>query len=137
MKVWQVLAEEAPHLFRYAARAGLLIQAPFPLSTLAAAPESMGVSGPYWRDRKLSFWAKAAGNDGGTAEIVMRYFYPVQPGFFFPGGDPPPVGANVPLLDLRAETPGTPINVRFETTWPDDVPELRVGETLVKPKNGL
>lgn len=137
MKVWQVVAEEAPDLFRYPARAGLLLQAPFPLSVLADAPETAGVSGPYFRDRKLDFWARAAGNDGGTAEIVMRYFYPMQPGFFIPGANPPAVGASVPLLDLRAGSPGTPINVRFETTWPNNVPELRVGETLVKPKNGL
>jgi hypothetical protein len=61
----------------------------------------------------------------------------MQQGFFFPGVNPPPTGTNVPLLDLRAGTPGTPINVRYDTTWPSEVPELRVGETLVKPKNGL
>jgi hypothetical protein len=137
MKVWQVVAEEAPFFFSYPARAGLLIQMPFPLNTLAAAPQSVGVSGPYWRDRKLSFWAKAAGDDGDAAEIVMRYFYPMQPGFFFPGANPPPLGSNIPLLDLRAGTPGIPIDVRYDTTWPAEVPELRVGETLVKPKNGL
>jgi len=137
MKVWQVVAEEAPFTFSYTARAGLLIQAPFPLSTLAAAPQSVGVSGPYWRDRKLSFWARAAGDDGGDAEIVMRYFYPMQPGFFFPGENPPPAGSNLPFLDVRAGTPGTPINVRYLTTWPDSVPELRAGETLVNARNGL
>ena len=137
IKVWQVVAEEAPFFFRYPARAGLLIQAPFPISTLAFAPQTTGVSGPYWRDRKLFFWARAAGDDGGVTNIVMRYFYPMQPGFFFPGASPPPLGANIPLLDLRAGSPGTPINIRYDTTWPSDVPELRVGETLVKPKSGL
>ena len=137
MKVWQVVAQEAPWFFRYPARAGLLLQAPFPLSLLGDAPESAGVSGPFFRDRKLGFWARAAADDGGMAEIVMRYFYPMQPGFFSPGPAPPAVGAGVPLLDLRAGTPGTPINVRFETTWPSGLPELRVGETLVNPKAGL
>jgi hypothetical protein len=136
MKVWQVVAEEAPFFFRYPAQAGSLIQPPFPLPTLAPVPETAGVSGPYFRDRKQSFWARAAGDDGGAAEIVMRYFYPMQPGFFF-ASSPPPPGASVPFLDRRAGTPGTPINVRFNATWPNDVPELRVGETLVKPKNGL
>ncbi len=136
-KIWQVVAEEAPFFFRYPARAGLLIQAPFPLSTLAIAPPTVGVSGPYFRDRKLFFWARAAGDDGGVAEIVMRYFYPMQPGFFYPGANPPTVGVDVPLLDLRAGTPGTPINIRYDATWPAEVPELRVGETLVKPKSGL
>lgn len=137
MKVWKVVAEEAPFFFRYPAQAGSLIQTPFPLSTLAIAPQSAGVSGPYWRDRKSFFWARAAGDNGGTAEIVMRYFYPMQSGFYFPGTNPPAVGVNIPLLDLRAGTPGTPINVSFDATWPTNVAELRVGETLVKPKNGL
>jgi hypothetical protein len=136
IKVWQVVAEEAPHFFRYPAQAGTLIQPPFPLSTLAPTPETAGVSGPYFRDRKKSFWARAAGDNGGSAEIVMRYFYPMQPGFFF-ATNTPPVGSSVPLLDRRAGTPGTPINVRFDAVWPASVPELRVGETLVKPKNGL
>jgi len=137
MKVWKVVAEEAPFFFRYPAQAGVKIQAPFPISTLAVAPETLGVSGPFFRDRILSFWARAAGDDGGTAEIVLRYFYPMQNGFFFPGANPPTLGANVPLLDLRAGTPGSPIDIHFDTTWPVDPPELRVGETLVKPKVGL
>jgi hypothetical protein len=136
MKVWQVVAEEAPFFFRYPAQAGALIQPPFPLPTLAPVPETTGVSGPYFRDRKKSFWARAAGNDGGSAEIVMRYFYPMQPGFFF-ASNQPPLGASVPFLDRQAGTAGTPINVRFDAIWPNMVPELRVGETLVKPKNGL
>jgi hypothetical protein len=137
MKVWRVVAEEAPYFFEYPAVAGSLIQAPLPLSTLAVAPQTTGVSGPYWRDRKQFFWARAAGDDGGTAEIVMGYFYPVQSNFFFPGANPPAVGSNVPWLDARAGTPGTPIDIRYETIWPEDAPELRVGETLVRPKSGL
>ncbi|MCI0747734.1 MAG: PA14 domain-containing protein [Verrucomicrobia subdivision 3 bacterium] len=136
MKVWQVVAEEAPFFFRYPAQAGTLIQAPFPLPTLASVEQTAGVSGPYFRDRKKSFWARAAGDNGGSAEIVMRYFYPMQPSFFFASNAPAP-GASVPFLDRRAGTPGTPINVRFDAVWPNEVPELRVGETLVKPKNGL
>jgi hypothetical protein len=125
MKVFRVVAEEAPCFFEYPATAGSLLQPPFPISTLQNAEPSHGVSGPYWRDRKKSFWAKAAGNDGGTATIVMRFFYPMQP-----------VGAPVPFLDHRAGTPGTPHNVAFTVSWPE-APELRAGETLVTPKFGL
>ena len=137
MKVWQVVAEEAPWFFRYGAQAGTLIQPPYPLSLLAPAPQTAGVSGPYWRDRKEFFWAKAAGDDGGAAEIVMRFFYPMQSGFFFPGINPPPTGTNIPFLDLGAGTPGTPSDIHYDTTWPARVPELRVAESLVKPKLGL
>ena len=34
----------------------------------------------------------------------MRYFYPVQTGFFFPGANPPVLGSNVPFLDARGDT---------------------------------
>lgn len=54
-----------------------------PLSALAPSPQTEGVSGPFWRDRKLFFWARAADDDGGIAEVVMSYFYPMQPGLFF------------------------------------------------------
>lgn len=135
--VYKVIAEETPFFFSYPGTAGTLIQAPFPLSLFQACTDTVGVSGPYWRDRKLNFWAKAAGDDGGTANIVMRYFYPVQVGFFFPDAQKPPPGACVPLLDRRpGGTPGVPTDVQYVIRWPA-APELRVGETLVKAKFGL
>lgn len=145
VKVFQVVAEEAPYFLSYGdieedpaddIFAGTLIQPPFPLSVLQLCEDSHGVSGPYWRDRKLGFWAKAAGDAGGTSEIVMRYFYPVQTDFFFPQPNPPAVGDHIPWLDERAGTPGIPHDVRYVIQWPD-APELAVAETLVKPKNGL
>ena len=136
-RIFRVLAEESPFFFQYPAQAGTLIQPPFPLSSLQNATNSAGVSGPFFRDRKAGFWARAAGDDGGTANIVMRFFYKVQPGFFFPGPTPPAVGTEVPWLDLHAGTPGTPQNIGYTVTWPDTVPQLQVGESLVKPKRGL
>ncbi|HND00403.1 MAG TPA: hypothetical protein PKW90_30025, partial [Myxococcota bacterium] len=135
--VYKVSAEKAPYSFDYPAAAATLIQPPFPLSLLQLCQESSGVSGPFWRDRKLAFWARAAGNDGGNANIVMRFFYPVQPGFFFPDAQPPAVGDHVPWLDRRpGGTPGVPTDITYDIHWPA-APELRVAETLVKPKFGL
>jgi uncharacterized delta-60 repeat protein len=131
----------------YGATAGTILQPPPPISTLQLASQSYGHSGPYWRDRKLSFWARAAGDVGGSADIVMRFFYPVQSGFYFPNfytnyfpvGVPatnlPPAG-NFPWLDWRAGTPGTPSDVTYVVEWPSGVPSLRVGESLVKTKFG-
>ena len=136
--VYKVVAEESPYLFRYPGLAGTLIQAPFPLSIFQLCPASSGVSGPYWQDRKLNFWARAAGNDGGSAQIVMHYFYPVQLGFYFPDANPPPPGTCIPWLDRRAGgTPGVPADIQYTVSWPTTVPQLRVAETLVKPKFGL
>jgi hypothetical protein len=134
--------------FQYGGQAGALLQAPFPLSILQKCPESYGVQGPYWRDRKLDFWARAAGDDGGATNLILRFFYPLQPGFyfpsnyfaFFPPGVPltnlPPAGSHFPWLDLAAGTPGVPINIGYTVTWPA-APELSVGETLVGAKFGL
>src|SRR5207245_11062284 len=106
MKLWQVVTEEGPWFFRYPAQAGVALQAPFPINVLSAepTPESAGVSGPYWRDRTLAFWTKAAGDNGGPTNITMHYFYPMLVGFFYPGPNPPAVGTDVPFLDLAAGT---------------------------------
>jgi hypothetical protein len=134
---YRVLAEESPYFFQYGGTAGKLIQPPFPLSTMQSCEESSGVSGPCWRDRNVDYWAKAAGNTGGSANIVMRFFYAVQQGFYFPGTSPPQLGEHVPWLDLRAGTPDVPINITYTVTWPPLLPELKIGETLVKAKFGL
>jgi hypothetical protein len=136
-RIFRVVPEESPFFFQYPAVAGTPIQPPFPLSSLQAATNSAGFSGPFFRDRKGGFWSRAAGDDGGPTNIVMRFFYKVQPGFYFPGANPPAVGNEVPWLDLSAGTPGIPQNIRFTATWPGNVPELQWGETLVKPKRGL
>jgi hypothetical protein len=137
MKVWRVVAEQAPYFFSYPGQAGHVVQPPFPLNALQQCEESDGVSGPYWRDRNRDFWARAAGSDGGTASIVMHYFYVLQTNFFLPSFVPQlPVGSHLPWLDIRAGTAGTPLSIGYTISWPA-APELRVGETLVKPKHGL
>jgi len=135
--IYQVVAEEAPYFFNYSGVAGMLIQPPVPLNLFQLCPSSAGVSGPYWRDRKLNFWARAAGNDGGPAQIVLRYFYPMQAGFYFPGTNPPAPGVCVAWLDQRpGGTLGVPTDIRYTINWPSNVPQLRVGETLIVPKAG-
>jgi hypothetical protein len=149
IKLFKVVATNATYPLNYHALAGTLLQPPYPLSLLQT--EAAGVSGPFWQDRKASFWAKAAANNGGPATLDMRYWYSRQPDFFCPGPNPPAVGAMLPWLDVRAGTAGTPIKVRFTVHWPDktnEIPtaglcglasralaELRVGETLVQAKS--
>jgi len=56
---------------------------------------------PAWQDRKKGWWAVSAGNDGGTSNIVMRFYYQMQPGFYFPlltAAEQPPVGQQLPWL---------------------------------------
>ncbi len=146
MKVYRVQAEDANHRFVSFQKAGQLLQAPNPLSTLPKCPSTVAVSGPYFRDKNSDHWAKAAGITNGfpaPTNIVLHYFYHPfasagATGFDGPAGSSPYSGNEcLPWLDQYAQTPGTPLDYTFSVTWPDDVPELRVGETLIKPKFGL
>jgi uncharacterized delta-60 repeat protein len=146
MKVYKVLAEDANHQFRSNQKAGQLLQPPYPLTTLPKCPTTVAVSGPYFRDRNEDYWAKAAGISNNlpvATNIVLHYFYHPFTTSDANGFDPPPNGAPytgtecLPWLDKYANTPGVPVNFTFSITWPDSVPELRIGETLVKPKFGL
>jgi uncharacterized delta-60 repeat protein len=146
MKVYRVLAEDANHRFESRLHAGQLLQPPYPLVALPDCPQTAPISGPYFTDRNRDYWARSAAIVDGLpapTNIVMHYYYHPfatgsADGFDQPQGAPPYTGSEcLPWLDYYASTVGTPIDYNFVITWPDDVPELRVGETLVKPKFGL
>lgn len=133
-KIFQVIPETTQYPFRYSGMAGDLIQSPTPINKLTASDRNTGVGGPYWRDRKGSYWAKAAGDNGGNATIVMHWFYPARDDFYFP--EAPADRSAIPWLDAYAGTPGVPVNVAYNIAWPTAA-TLRVGETLVRAKSGL
>ena len=54
-----------------------------PLSVLPLCDESQGVAGPYWEDWKGKLYARAAGPEGLATNVVLQWFYPLQPGFFY------------------------------------------------------
>ncbi len=172
MLAFKVEVEGDGYTLDYTGDVGSLIQAPMPLSILLPSANycpntgnALAPTGSYdatarvvsdkedravvYEDKNHQHWVSAARSDGGVAMLVMRYFYPVQPGFDFPNdANPPGVGACVPWLDKWAEAnqndsdhsvpdSGVPANVTYHVAWPEDAPELRLGETLVKPKYGL
>ncbi|MDA1277125.1 MAG: DUF3466 family protein, partial [Verrucomicrobia bacterium] len=142
IKVFRVVAEEAPYFFNYDGVAGNEIAPPFPLSVLPLCEASLGVSGPYWENVRGKLYAKAAGPFGGTANIVTRYYYPLQPGFFYDlnkdGSPDAPESDCIPWLNrLPGRQVGPPVNISYTIRWPDDPPVLQVGETLLNPKRGL
>ena len=123
---------------------------PFPISLLASCGQNRGVSGPFWQDRNQVFWAKAAGDDGQGAALVMQWYYKALDTFYFPTGPSSRAGVCVPWLDLYAATPGVSVPVTHTIYWPDAIPQplaqilnggtvprLKVGETLVDAKAGL
>lgn len=162
MRVYKVEAEDDTYKFKYSGNAGTLIQAPMPLSILLPTVNycpntSKNLNTPngcydatslvvtnaneravVYKDKNNQSWASAARPDGTMGKIVMRYFYPVEEGFYFPSKTTQPaLGSVVPWLDEYAKSPGIPVNIEYDVDWPSDAPELRFGETLVKPKYGL
>ena len=83
-----------------------------------------------------------------TNAFTMRFYYKTQTGFAWPGiVTPPVVGAIVPYLrplDNDGNYVGDPtdkaaaaLDIVYRPVWPSDPPQLRFGETLMTPKNGL
>ncbi len=149
MRVFKVVAEEAPFFFTYTGTVGKEVQPPLPLSTLPLVTDSYqqpSYSQVGWKDYKGKFYARQAGPDGTHTNLVIRWFYPMQPGFFHPY-DGVHVGDSIAWLDhhkanqLRAPNQnlgfeGTPIDVTYDIRWEDE-PTLQIGETLILPKRGL
>jgi hypothetical protein len=145
-RVFSVIAQDAGHPFWYSGIAGRPVPKPYPLAVLPDCGETTpglhngnyGVSGAFWQDRTKAFWARAASDDGGTSQIVMRYWYPLQEGFIFPNAaDNAPVGTRKPWLNKLSTTSTEPVDIRYTVSWPLDIPLLMTGETLVRPKYGL
>ncbi|MFM8418712.1 MAG: LamG-like jellyroll fold domain-containing protein, partial [Verrucomicrobiota bacterium] len=147
IKPYQVVIEQAPWFLRFAGDAGKEIQPPIPLSLLPLTSRSHVSQGDWFRDYNAKLYARAAGPEGGLSTFVLRWFYPLQPNFFYDlngdGAEDLPVGTAIPWLDRRTESvngergaPGTPIPTVYHIRWPD-VPVLQVGQTLTTPVNGL
>jgi probable HAF family extracellular repeat protein len=142
-KVFSVVDEQAPWFFRYEGVAGNEIQPPPPVSLLPLMTASNRVvRGPAWQDYHGKFYARAAGFEGGEGDVVMQWFYPLQPGFFYDldrDGTPELApGDAVPWLDRRpGGITGDPVNVNYVIAWPAGVPPLRVGQSLTTATGGL
>ena len=147
VKLYQIVAEQSPWFFRYTGDAGKEIQPPIPLSLMPLSSRSYVSSGDWFQDYNAKVYARAAGPDGTTTDFVLRWYYPLQPGFFYDlngdGVDDATVGSSIPWLDRRSysvngerSTAGTPVPVVYNIRWPD-VPVLQVGQTLTTPVNGL
>ncbi|MCP4006626.1 MAG: hypothetical protein GY725_20800, partial [bacterium] len=117
----------------------------YPMSLLAGCGDLTTVVGevagdlqppvPFYRDHTDRLWARAAGpNNLDHTTGVVRFNYPLQPGFFHPT-----LAAPECVSFLPDSTDGTtPADTNYTISWPDtEIPLLTVGETLMKQKNGL
>ncbi|GAA4812276.1 hypothetical protein GCM10011365_21160 [Marinicella pacifica] len=157
-RVFEVLATGAGfNQFNYTGTAATSVSPPYPVVTLPSCAESRAVGQaqgeqpppPFFQDYKNKMWAKSAGSGS------LLYYYPLQPGYFYDldnndiqddidnDGNPDLDGTCVPWLARLSEAKGgtanptQPIEVGYNITWPADIPQLVIGETLLQPKNGL
>ncbi len=158
MRVFKVLATGAGfNSFQFTGLAATTVSPPYPVRLLPGCIESRAVGQaageqpppPFFQDYKAQIWAKSAG----SGELL--YYYPLQPGFFYDldnndvqddinnNGEPDLDTTCVPWLarlavdDGGTANPTDPIKIRYDITWPTNVPQLTIGETLLEPKNGL
>jgi hypothetical protein len=139
MEAFRVVPSNSVYKFERFLTAGLMIQPPLPLSLMVPSNCSSNkqVAGPRFRDRKGYYWAKQAGDRGGTTNYVFDLFYPMQSSFDFPGlAVAPEQGAQIPWLQELAGD-GTPQDFTYIVEWPVDLPVLHIGATLTTARDRL
>ncbi len=145
MAVFKVVQTNDIYSFRRDIVAGNMIQAPLPLSLLSPANCSESYYTPddktnavAWRDRNNAIWAQNAADDGiNTASLTMRYYYPVQESFSFPGENTPPsVGDHIPWLSGH-NVDQLPRDWVYTVSWPESAPVMSVVSTLIEARDGL
>ncbi len=108
-------------------------------------------TGPAWQSKRTKAWYAVAGGSSATAtaKVVMRNYYPQQPGYWFPGlsaGLQPALNTPIPWLPTLSAsdytksdypTSGLPQQVSWTISWPDNIPTLAVGDTLTVARDGL
>ena len=147
-----------PYDFHYSMRAGDTVEPPYPLGTvigLQACHDTSGIQGaaagvkpapPYWEDHLKRPWAVSAG------EFPVYFYYPLRSDFWFN------YGSGAAANTIQATKDGTAIDdatcirflpadytdelksvddnktppqeVLYTSVWPDQLPILKVGETL-------
>jgi hypothetical protein len=147
MLAFQVVATNALYRFERNLVAGLPIEPIMPLGAMPLCTKTRSDSEPplppAWRDRKYGWWAISAGDDGGMADALMHFYYQMQPTFYFPDLLPekqPMVGTELPWLPESPSdggTVGTPVAFAYHVSWPEELPELKLGQTLTLATHGL
>jgi len=135
--------------FRFAGTAGTTVSPPYPVRLLPGCAQTFVVGQavgeqpppPFFQDYKNQLWAKSEGSGS------VRYFYPAQAGFFtdlnnndindIAAGTCVPWLARLPVAEGGSSSPVDPLQVDYDIAWPEQVPLLLSGETLLTPKRGL
>ncbi len=117
----------------------------YPTETLAS-----GAPAAYqkftFKDRKGYDWIYRGPHGANVPALGMQWYYTMQAGFYFPGrSSQPAVGTILPYLRAADGVGGyvgdpvtaTPLTVVYRPAWPENVPTMSVGESLMLPNHGL
>ena len=161
MKVYEIVRSDSnynlgdlsyEYLFEQEMTAGEPVIPFYPLPQVIGAtpcPGSYGRDGQpnvqlcYWKDHKGTAWAVS-----GNSFFYGYYFYPLLPDFWWPAADNKQPGDCIAFLPNEAgfadesfanidytrndQTPAAQ-GIYYTTSWPQNVPILKVGETLTFP----
>ncbi|MCB1095554.1 MAG: SBBP repeat-containing protein [Verrucomicrobiae bacterium] len=91
----------------------------------------------YWIDTVGTTWIISGPTDSqSNPHLLSGFYYPLQPGFWNDSAD---IGDKQQWLPNVTTTNGAPPvaerpgMVRYNTRWPDELPILKIGETLMYP----
>ena len=129
---------------------GNVLLPPAPISRMAGAQTaiddaasafSFSDNAVVYRDRKNALWARRDGI------AFVKYGYPMRDGFYFPSLAQQPA-PGTPIAWLACEGKANPnleqitsianaVGWKWKVAWPSVVPELKIGQVLTKPVEGL
>ena len=150
MQAFTVTRESIRYPMAGTALVGSPLPPPAPISRLAGSQTSIDTAASafafddnavVYKDRKNGLWAR---RDGIAS---AKYGYPMQTGFYFPSlAEQPAVGTPIAWLactDIASPSladitnTATAASWEWTVTWPENVPELKIGQVLTKATLGL
>ena len=140
-----IVDSDVYYRFQYSGFAGMEINPPYPVNQLTFGPcaESYvdnATEEAVLTDKDNKFFAKNGGYNGAPKQdVILHYFYRLQDGFWYDldenGVPDEAIGTPLPWLEAADGTfDGVPIPITYSIVWPDPVPTLHVGETLLDAK---
>lgn len=157
LDVWRVVVTNAAWNLVATNTVGKTVEVPYPLEKgvqriCERSSAHNATNSALWRDRKRRFWARSTGTEPPVTDRVIRFHYNRLGDFYLPQwytndwvqqshlpATNLNVGAELPWLDMldTNAVPGTPVDFNYVLKWPDNPPELRLGQTLTTPVDGL
>lgn len=121
-----------------------ILRPPYPFNTLYFTPceengEAISNTGPFHKDKNGELYAL---QPTGNSPVVLNWFYPLRDSFYYDqdddGEQDAAPGECIPWKIVLDNATGSQlVDVSYDVHWPADSPQLTIGETLLKGKNGL